>query len=118
MQAEQKAPLMGYPDLWGTKRAEIAEVAGPASYVTGGQTINASDMGFGGFDWVDAGGQSYSGTYYGRISYLPVSAPPSAQNPACKQVKLQWIVTATGAEAAAAVNLSGEIMRMIVIAPV
>jgi len=118
MNAEQKAPLPGYRDFFGTKPVVIAEVAGPTSYATGGQTINAADFGLAGIDYADAGMVSYSGTYYGRIIPQPASAPPSNQNPNMTKIKLQWIVAATNAEVANTTNLSGEILRFLIIAPV
>lgn len=118
MNAGSNAPLPGYVDEWGTKHVIFAEQAGPASYATGGFVLNASDFGLGGFDWVDAGMVSYSGTYYGRIVPQPASAPPSGQNPSMKQVKLQWIVASTNLEVSSLTNLSGEILRLFIVAPV
>lgn len=113
MNAQQSAPLMGYFQNFGTKNAGVFELAGPTLYAAGGQTLNASQFGMGGFDFVDAGGGlSYSGTYYCRIQYLPVDAAPSAQTPGGNtQVKVVWYVLATNAEAGA-IDLSTEIVRL------
>lgn len=113
MNAEQKAPVDGYPQNFGTKHYLVDEFAGPTSYVTGGQTINASDVGMGTFDYFDAGELSYSGTYYFRVQPLPTSPNPSTQKPGITQVKVLWIVAATGLEVGPATNLSGEIARFI-----
>ncbi len=111
--AQQLSPLPGYQQYWGTKLAFVGEVVGPKSYVTGGQTIQASQLGWGGFDFVNAGGSlSYSGTFYCRVQYLPVDAAPSVFNPGVKSIKLLWYVLATNAEVAGAVDLSAEIVRL------
>lgn len=56
-------PLAGYPQPFGEKISLTLDRTGPASYTqvtpgappTGGDKFNASDVGLGGFDWVDLG---------------------------------------------------------------
>jgi len=113
MNAQQSAPMVGYEQLFGTKKASVFELAGPTLYAPGGQTVNASQFGWGGFDYVSSGMLSYSGTYFVRVQPLPVDAAPSAQkNGGNSQVKVVWYVVATGAEAGA-INLSAEIVRLL-----
>jgi len=111
MNAEQVIPLPGYQQYWGSKLAFIGELAGQLSYTTGGQQFDASALGLGGFDSFEVVGRSYSGTYRCEVQYLAVDAAPSAPKGAVASVKIIWIVVATGAEVANAVDLSGEIIR-------
>src|SRR2546429_393093 len=115
MNAQQKVAVAGYRQIWGTKQVNIFEVAGPASYPTGGQTVNATDLGVGGMDYMDVGTYSYSGTYKCTVQPLPTSAAPSKQKPAIKSFKILWYVVATNAEVANTTDLSGEIVRLIAI---
>src|SRR4051812_2663463 len=106
MNAEQKAPVAGYAQNWGTKQVTVGEMAGPLSYLAGGQTVNATDLGWGGFDLFQVPMLSYSGTYFCRVQPLAIDPAPCAQKPALTQVKVIWIVLATGVEVANAVDLS------------
>lgn len=116
MNAQQKAPVQGFPQNWGTKQVEVGELAGPATYVTGGQTVNASDFGWGGFDAFLMPMLSYSGTYYFLVQPLTVDASPSAQKPQLTSVKVIWMVVATGVEAANGLTtLDDEVARFIAI---
>lgn len=115
MNAQQFAPLPGYPQQWGTKNVQNGEFAGPASYPTGGQTVNASQFGWGAFDEFAVHGMTYSGTYYCRVQYLPIDAAPTAQNQSVYQLKILWYVLATNAEVANAVDLSGEVARFFAV---
>lgn len=108
------SPISGYENRMGSKKSFVGELYGQLSYTTGGQVVNASQFGWGGFDIFDAGsGLSYSGTYYCRVQYMPVSGAPSKLSPGGnQQVKVIWIVTATGAEVANTTNISGEVIRI------
>lgn len=114
LNAQQVSTIQGYSQQWGTKMVFIGELVGPLSYVAGGQTVKASQLGWGGFDELDAGsGCSYTGTFYCRTQYLPKQISPSTLTPGGNPtVKVQWFVTATNAEVAPAVNLSSEIVRI------
>lgn len=86
---------------------------GPTSYTTGGETIGTSNnltgistQGLSTLDYIGGGG-SVSGTYY-TIGF-PVGTGSR------KTYKLMWFVVATGAQVAAAVNLSAEIVRMVLV---
>lgn len=113
--AQQKAPVAGYAQNWGTKQVVVAEVAGPSSYLAGGQSIAATDLGWGGFDFLMASMLSYSGTYFARIQPNAIDAAPSAQKPALTSVQMLWYVVATGSQVADAVDLSTEIIRIMAI---
>lgn len=112
--AQQLNPLPGYEQLWGSKKAFLGELVGPTLYASGGQTVNASQLGWGGFDMVQAPCLSLSGTYMARVQLLPLDAAPSEFLGACASVKVVWYVVATGAEAGA-VDLSTEVMRLFAI---
>lgn len=115
MNAQQKAPVAGYAQNWGTKQVTVDEMAGPALYAAGGQTVLASDIGWGGFDLFTVPMLSYSGTYYCRVQPLTVDAAPSAQKPCLRSVKVSWYVLATGVEVADNVVLTTEIVRFFAI---
>lgn len=112
MAANTITVLPGYENQFGTKKKEVFELTGPAAYAAGGQLVSASDLGWGGFDEVHVPGLSLSGTFLVRTQYLPIDAAPSVPLGAARTVKLIWIVVATGAEVAALVDLSGEVIRV------
>jgi len=115
MNPSQLVPMDGYTQSFGTKQACVAELAGPSSYPTGGQEVEAASLGWGGFDAVAVMGLSYSGTYYAHVQYLPVDAAPSGQKPPVQSVKILWYVLATGAEVANTTDIDGEILRLFCI---
>lgn len=105
-----------YPAVPGSKMESVRTFAGPTSYVavttgsppTGGQSITAKQFGLVTIDNADGSG-SDDGQYLVNIIYptgqtVPGYAPAS--------IILQWIVAATGAEVAGAVNLSARIVRL------
>jgi hypothetical protein len=114
MAAQGLTPLPGYEQPWGSKKAFIGEVFGPTLYAAGGQTINASQLGWGGFDMAMVCGLSVSGVYYGYVQPLPIKTTPSLPQSAVSSFKLMWRVLATGAEAGA-IDLSAEVMRFFAI---
>jgi hypothetical protein len=73
---------------------------------TGGQLVTATDFGLQSLDFVQCMG-SDNGQY--DIACFPV--PFSPGNP-MTQVRVQWILSATGAEAAGAANLSARTIRL------
>lgn len=111
MAANQVTNLPGYPTKFGNKNFQVVELNGPTLYATGGQLISASQFGFGGFDHIACDCFSRSGTYYGRVQYLPIDATPSLPLGAARTANIVWYVTATNAEAGA-LDLSAEILRL------
>lgn len=118
-------PLDGYPTSWGSSRASVMGVQGPSSYTqitpgtppavaTGGQTIRASDFGLKYFDYVVAG-LSDSGAY--RVECIPGDRSNDGPKGACLTYTLRWVVVATGAEAAAELDLDAEYVRLLVVGP-
>ena len=120
----------GYPDSFGAKRAAVIPHQGPASYTqlvegvtplpaTGGDTVRATEAGMKYLDFV-AGGLSDSGVY--RVECVPptqsgfVATPQQIGTPQTYYT-LRWVVVATGAEAAAELDLDAEIVRLFVIGP-
>lgn len=113
------APLANYPDSFGSHRATVFPHTGPASYVQftdtpvlAGDTVYASESGIHGFDAVIPVGLSDSGTYLVQ-GVAPAGNPSTSRNGAQATTWiLRWVVVATGAEVAAAVNLSAEVVRL------
>ncbi len=90
----------------GGLRARLIDHDGPASYTTGGETITAASLGF------------------RRISYVGTTATagqedlvePSIPNKKdAASFKLIWSVRTTGAEEAAAANLSARSCKLLVV---
>ena len=89
----------GYPDFIGYRQAFAGSGVGPASYVTGGDTVTLENpRRF--IDVIFGGNLTLSGTYFVR------SIPSAAQERATWKVK--WYVTSTNAEVAPGTNLAGE----------
>src|SRR5262249_37362825 len=105
-----------YPKVPGDTLESMVDVTGPASYTqlvvgtppTGGQAVTATECGLQSIDWVQSMG-SDNGQY--DIVCVPVAF--TLGNPLAS-VRLQWIISATGAEAAAAANLSARTVRLFV----
>lgn len=105
-----------YPAPPGNKPVSIADVTGPSSYTqislssgaapSGGQTVSARHFGLSALERVEAG-RSDDGMYQ-VIAYLT----PFNKNGTSPGCVLQWIVASTGAQVAAAVNLSARTVRL------
>ena len=108
---------------WGDRPYTLVEVAGPASYTqvvngtapaapTGGQALTGISLQLGPGttpEGIIPVGGSTSGTYV--VQAFQTGA--YAQGAGNQTWALRWIVAATGAEVAAAVNLSGEVVRLL-----
>ena len=123
-------PMDGYPDSFGSHRASVFPHAGPLAYVqivegvapalaTGGDTVQAIEAGMKFFEYVSAG-LTDSGKF--RVECIPTT--PSgvvASQAAIPQpgltYRLRWVVVATGAQVAADVNLTAEIVRLFGLGP-
>lgn len=119
-------PLDGYPTSFGSSRASVHGITGPASYTqvvngtapavaTGGQTIRAVDFGLKYFDYVSAG---LTDTAINRVECIP--GQPSGQGPkgACATYTLRWVVVSTGAEVGAGITtLATEVIRLHILGP-
>jgi hypothetical protein len=97
--------LDGYPQAEGAKWGAVADVVGPASYVTGGFTLSAVSFGMAQFDHV-SGGIGAAG-----IHRYDVTAPNASDLPA-PTVTVKSFVISTGAEVAAGFNLSASHFRV------
>lgn len=106
--------LLGYPISVGGKRLALAPNghAGPASYTAvttptaGGDRVQASEFGLKTIDFL-AGGLSSNGTHR-----VVVNNPTQGS---ATSVQLKWLVEATGAEVAGAVNLSASVVNLLAI---
>ena len=120
--ANANTNVQGYPASFGSKVAYTWDHSGPASYVQYvvtpvGDIINASDVGYGGFDEVHAswGGYSNSGNYIVTIQQCLANDVPAGG--AAKRFTVQWFTTsaafgAKSTEATGATNLSAEYVRL------
>src|ERR1017187_8956391 len=87
---------------------------GPASYVTGGEVWppqsvygGPNSAGLSGVQWVN-GGTTESGTY--RV--VPIFGGNASNK---GSILLKWITISNNTEVAAAVNLSAEVIRLLVV---
>lgn len=82
------------------------DLDGPASYLAGGQTVNASDLGLRYIHHVVAG-LSDNGAHH-------CSAGQSTKGTATTAIKVAWLLNSTGVEVANAVDLSGRFVRVVI----
>lgn len=115
-------PLSGYPDSFGSHRASIFPVTGPASYTqytapsTGGQDVQISGpSGVKTVEWAQ-GSVSLAGTYRAEVVQVE-SSTLNGVPVANSRIVLKWYVVATGAEVAGAVDLSGQTVNILVFGP-
>lgn len=114
-------PLPGFPDSFGSHRASVFPVTGPASYAqytaptTGGQNVQVS--GPGGVKDVEfaLGAVSTNGLYRAEVVQVE-SSTLNGVPVANSQIVLKWYVVSTGAQVANAVDLSGVTVNLLVIA--
>lgn len=105
-------PLPGYDTSFGNKKAWVGDHHGPDSYVTGGETFSARQLGWGGFDFVVPGNfsqlqnLSMSGTYAVGVRFATTAVGAVAS------VTLVWYVAATGLQVAQGTDLSDEAIRL------
>lgn len=107
--------LAEYPAPPGNKNRTIATLAGPASYTqigiasppTGGQVVVASTFGLVDIEFATAS-VSDNGQYAAHVIF--------DKNPqgAVQQIRLLWVLAATGAQVAGAVDLSARTVRLTV----
>jgi hypothetical protein len=110
---QDKDTLNGNPFLYeqpfaigGHVKCCLQNLKGSSSYATGGDTLNASSLGLGPngkilFIHVST---TYNATYSPKVIY-------SGRGPNAS-VKILWIVNATGAEVANAVDMSASLFRV------
>lgn len=113
-------PLFGYPTSVGSSKLSVFPHTGPGTYVqvvlsTGaGDAATSAESGLKYFDYVSAG-LTDSGTY--RVEAVPKVVSTNPQGAAATTYLLRWIVVATGAEVAGAVDLSAQTVRLLAIGP-
>src|SRR5690242_11966900 len=96
----------GYVDIWGKHGGAVIDHTGKSSYVQGGDTLTASRYGLRSIDYV-GGGLTISGTYEVRGKAIAKGNKTT--------YKAVWFVVATGAEVAAAVDLSAETVKLFAV---
>jgi hypothetical protein len=99
-------PILGLQQTFGGMFWSPLDINGSASYVQGGDAISPQSFGFNSYIHQLVGGVSQSGNYV---------AVPRALNSGFTQWQLVWFVVATGLQVGAAVNLSGETVRLAAI---
>lgn len=113
--------LPGYNMPVGEKIDLIIDHDGPSSYTnsgvfsTSGETLNASDIGLGGLEMVNAGMLSSDGLNFVQITPTNQSTSTTAVGTggnALTSVKIHWYVLASGAEVANGTNLSAKSIRL------
>ena|SRR3990172_3367246 len=90
-------------DVSGSKIRKILQYTGPASYATGGETINAYDAGLGAIDEVLFAGAAYDGTDFRLVTWQASTG------------KVVWFVPNTNAQVANGTDLSAFIVQVEVI---
>ena len=108
-----------YPTSFGDNRASVMTVVGPASYTqftapsTGGQDVQADPQG--GVKIVDfaIGGSSNDGTHRAEVVHYEAGLVRGV-SVADTVFVLKWYVIATDAEVGAAVDISGQTIRVMV----
>lgn len=101
----------------GPKHFVVIDHDGPASYnntgtfTTSGETLNATDLGYGGFEFVDEISLS-SDQLNTVLIALPGLSTSGNFGDARPTTVIHWFVQATGAEVANTVNLSGKSVRL------
>ena len=108
---------------WGDRPYTLVEVAGPASYAqvvngtapaapTGGQALTGISLQLGP-GTTPEGIIPVSGSTSGTYTVQAFQTGAYAQGAGNQTWALRWITAATGAEVGAAVNLSGEVVRLL-----
>lgn len=106
-----------YPAPPGNKRHSIIDISGPASYVqiavatppTGGQQVAAAVFGLTQIEWSQS-----MGSDDGQFDIV-IFGQPLQKNKPLAFITLMWIIAATGAQVAGAVNLSARTARIFAI---
>lgn len=115
-------PLDGYPTSWGSSRASVFPVLGPASYTqytapsTGGQVVPL--LGPSGVKVADfcIGAVSTDGLHRAEVVQIEEAAV-NGQTLARAAVRLKWYVVATGSEAAGMADLDTTTVYLLVVGP-
>jgi hypothetical protein len=100
------------PQSLGEVFLSARDVSGPASYTTGGVTLSPQLFALLSFKILLTSMESPDGTYFARFVAPAGSTFGTSTATAAKMV---WFVVSTGAEVAAAVNLSTEKIRVLAI---
>jgi hypothetical protein len=124
MAVSTNQPLLGYPTDIGNKHLSIFDHVGPKSYANigtssgAGDVINASDIGWGGFDRLSPifGGYSLSGTYIVKMFTGHTTTTPTITQGNQTTRTVQWFTTsaafgAISTEVTNATDLSAEVIR-------
>jgi hypothetical protein len=99
--------LPGYPVSLANRMFGVFDYTGPASYITGGDQITASDFGMSTIDFVLAAQLSLSGSYQFLVLY------PTLGSLNVGAVTIAWYLYA-GAQVSPGTNLAGEHTHLMV----
>lgn len=110
----------GFPDQWGSKQVSVITVTGPALYAlytggaTGGQTVQALPAGGVKTVAFAVGGVAASGDFRVEVVQIEASGTPAL---ARTRLRLKWyaVVTVVADVEAAAIDLSGETVDVLII---
>jgi len=100
------------PQSIGEVFVSARDITGPASYTTGGVTLSPQLFALLSFKILLTDMTTPDGTYFARFT---APAGPTFGTSTATAAKMKWFVVATGAEVAAAVNLSTEKIRVLAI---
>lgn len=104
--------LPNYPHQVGAQKWVIVDHSGPSSYVTGGETFLPGAFGMGSIDFIGMSipAATMSGNYHISVAYTTgTSGQP------VKSATFVWSSVSTGSEVAQGTNLSGEIIRLMLV---
>ena len=105
-------PIPNYPQPFGSRKINVMQYQGPSAYVQGGESFNATQMGFGSFDAVIAG-DSFNANNSGNYACHPrYPVAQAGNNVTGGQTINLTFVAQNGTEAANNTNFSAEYVRV------
>lgn len=115
--AQQNAQVPGFPDpVGGRSKLQITDHSGPVAgvYTAGGETFPQQSV-LGGPNSLGLAGVLFCSGGYTEDGLFRVIPIFGGLGKVRGTIKLKWIVVSTGVEVANGVNLSGSVIRLLVI---
>jgi len=100
--------LVGFPDVFGSKRAGAVAKAGPLGYALGGFEVEAKELGIKSIDFAIAMGSDDGA--YSAVARVNAADEDKTSRTSCF---VQVFDVTTGAEVAALTNLTGVTFRVL-----